>query len=155
MPDLLGADFTPAQAGWIFIYVSVIMTILRFCAGPIVHKFSSIGLLVISAVVAIVGLMFLSKAAGIAIIVAATVYAFGKTFLWSTTLGLVAEQFPKGGALTLNGVSAVGVLGMGILGTPIMGGLQDQGINADLEKTTRPFTRRSQAPPVMFRFSVK
>ena len=134
MPDLLGADFTPSQAGWIFIYVSVIMTILRFCAGPIVHKFSSIGLLVVSAAVAIIGLLFLSKAAGIIIIVAATVYALGKTFLWSTTLGLVAEQFPKGGALTLNGVSAVGVLGMGILGTPIMGGLQDQGINADLEK---------------------
>ncbi len=133
MPDLLGADFTPAQAGWIFIYVSTIMTILRFYAGPIVHKFSPIGLLVISAVVAIIGLLFLSKSAGFVIIVAATVYAFGKTFLWSTTLGLVAEQFPKGGALTLNGVSAVGVLGMGILGTPIMGGLQDKGIDRDLQ----------------------
>ena len=132
MPDLLGADFTPAQAGWIFIYVSTIMTILRFYAGPIVHKFSPIGLLVVSAVVAIIGLLFLSKAAGIIIIVAATVYAFGKTFLWSTTLGLVSEQFPKGGALTLNGVSAVGVLGMGILGAPLMGGLQDKGIDRDL-----------------------
>ncbi|MEM9281099.1 MAG: MFS transporter [Verrucomicrobiota bacterium] len=132
MPDLLGADFTPAQAGWIFIYVSTIMTILRFYAGPIVHKFSPIGLLVISAVVAIIGLLFLYKSAGFVIVVAATVYAFGKTFLWSTTLGLVSEQFPKGGALTLNGVSAVGVLGMGILGTPIMGGLQDKGIDRDL-----------------------
>ncbi len=134
MPDLLGADFTPAQAGWIFIYVSTIMTIMRFYAGPIVHKFSPIGLLVGSAIIAIIGLLFLSKAAAFWIIVAATVYAFGKTFLWSTTLGLVSEQFPKGGPLTLNGVSAVGVLGMGILGTPIMGGLQDKGISADLEK---------------------
>ncbi|MDF2378380.1 MAG: MFS transporter [Verrucomicrobiales bacterium] len=132
MPDLLQADFTAAQAGWIFIYISTIMTILRFYAGPIVHKFSAIGLLVISAIIAIIGLLFLSKAAGIVIIVAATVYALGKTFLWSTTLGLVAEQFPKGGALTLNGVSAVGVLGMGILGAPIMGGLQDRGIDQDL-----------------------
>jgi len=132
MPDLLQADFTAAQAGWIFIYISTIMTILRFYAGPIVHKFSAIGLLVISAVIAIIGLLFLSKAAGMVIIVAATVYALGKTFLWSTTLGLVAEQFPKGGALTLNGVSAVGVLGMGILGAPIMGGLQDRGIDRDL-----------------------
>ncbi len=132
MPDLLGADFTPSQAGWIFIYVSTIMTVLRFYAGPIVHKFSPIGLLVISAIIAIIGLLFLSKAAGFVIIIAATVYAFGKTFLWSTTLGFVSEQFPKGGALTLNGVSAVGVLGMGILGTPIMGGLQDKGIDADL-----------------------
>lgn len=133
MPDLLGADFTPQQAGWIFIYISVIMTVLRFSAGPIVHRFSPIGLLVISAVIAIAGLLFLSKAAAMMVLVAATVYAVGKTFLWSTTLGLVAEQFPKGGALTLNGVSAVGVLGMGILGAPIMGGLQDKGIDADLK----------------------
>ncbi len=134
MPDLLRADFTPAEAGWIFIGVSTIMTILRFYAGPIVHRFSPIGLLVISAAIAILGLIFLSKAAAIWILVAAFVYAVGKTFLWSTTLGLVAEQFPKGGALTLNGVSAVGVLGMGILGTPIMGGLQDIGIDRDLRE---------------------
>jgi fucose permease len=110
------------------------MTILRFYAGPIVHKFSPIGLLVVSAVIAIAGLLFLSKASAFMIIVAATIYALGKTFLWSTTLGLVSEQFPKGGALTLNGVSAVGVLGMGLLGAPIMGGLQDKGISADLSK---------------------
>jgi len=134
MPDLLGADFTPAQAGWIFIYVSCIMTVLRFYAGPIVHKFSPIGLLVGSAIIAIIGLLFLSKATAFWIIVAATVYALGKTFLWSTTLGLVSEQFPKGGPLTLNGISAIGVLGMGILGTPIMGGLQDKGISADLQE---------------------
>lgn len=108
------------------------MTILRFYAGPIVHRFSPIGLLVISAVFAIGGLLFLSKAAVGIIVVAATVYALGKTFLWSTTLGLVSEQFPKGGALTLNGVSAVGVLGMGIIGTPFMGVLQDREVDRQL-----------------------
>ncbi len=134
MPDLLGADFSARDAGWIFIYISTIMTILRFFAGPIVHRFSPIGLLVISAIIAIGGLLFLSTASAMMILVAATIYAVGKTFLWSTTLGLVAEQFPKGGPLTLNGVSAVGVLGMGILGAPIMGGLQDQGIDSDLRE---------------------
>lgn len=43
----------------------------------------------------------------------------------------------EGGALTLNGVSAVGVLGMGILGAPLMGLYLDKGIDADL-KTTQP-----------------
>ena len=133
MPDLLqGVGLTTAGAGWVFIYVSVLMTILRFYAGPIVHRFSPIGLLVVSASVAIVGLLFLSKASVGLIVVAATVYALGKTFLWSTTLGLVAEQFPKGGALTLNGVSAVGVLGMGIIGTPFMGVLQDREVDKQL-----------------------
>ncbi len=132
MADLLSADL-PKLAGWVFVFVSIIMTILRFYAGPIVHKFSPIGLLVISAALAVLGLLFLGMAPASLMVVAAVVYAFGKTFLWSTTLGVVSEQFPKGGALTLNGVSAVGVLGMGILGTPLMGLYLDKGIDADLK----------------------
>jgi DHA2 family metal-tetracycline-proton antiporter-like MFS transporter len=133
MTELLSADLKE-KAGWVFVMVSVIMTILRFYAGPIVHKFSPIGLLVVSGALAIVGLVFLGLAPASLMVVAAIVYAFGKTFLWSTTLGVVAEQFPKGGALTLNGVSGVGVLGMGILGAPLMGLFLDRGIDADLSK---------------------
>jgi MFS transporter, DHA2 family, metal-tetracycline-proton antiporter len=132
MPELLklsGPDF-PNFATWIFVYTSVIMTVLRFYAGPIVHRFSPIGLLVIGAAIAIVGLLFLSKATGWAILAAATVYALGKTFLWSTTLGMTAEQFPKGGALTLNGVSAVGVLFLGVLGSPFIGYQQDKDMDS-------------------------
>lgn len=127
MPDLLklsGPDF-PNFATWIFVYVSVIMTVLRFYAGPIVHRLSPVGLLVIGAFIAIIGLNYLSNATGWTILAASTVYAFGKTFLWSTTLGLTSEQFPKGGALTLNGVSAVGVLFLGVLGSPYIGYKQD------------------------------
>jgi DHA2 family metal-tetracycline-proton antiporter-like MFS transporter len=137
MPELLklsGPDF-PHFATWIFVYVSVIMTILRFYAGPIVHKFSPIGLLVISAAIAIVGLLFLSHATGWMILLASTVYALGKTFLWSTTLGLTSEQFPKGGALTLNGVSAVGVLFLGVLGSPYIGYKQDLDMDKRLSAT--------------------
>jgi len=127
MPDLLtlsGPDVANF-ATWVFIYTSVIMTVLRFYAGPIVHRFSPIGLMVLGSIVAVAGLLFLSQSTGYMIIAAATIYAFGKTFLWSTTLGLVSEQFPKGGALTLNGVSAVGVLFLGVLGAPVIGLKQD------------------------------
>jgi MFS transporter, DHA2 family, metal-tetracycline-proton antiporter len=142
MPELLklsGPDF-PNFATWIFVYTSVIMTVLRFYAGPIVHRFSPIGLLVVSAAIAVVGLLFLSNATGWMILAAATVYAFGKTFLWSTTLGLTSEQFPKGGALTLNGVSAVGVLFLGVLGSPFIGYQQDR----DMDK------RLSSAQPALY-----
>lgn len=134
MPDLLKFNGPPVAhfETWVFVYVSVIMTVLRFYAGPIVHRFSPIGLLVVSAVVAIVGLLLLSGATQWAIVWAATVYAFGKTFLWSTTLGLTSEQFPKGGALTLNGVSAVGVLFLGVLGSPFIGYQQDVDMNKRL-----------------------
>jgi MFS transporter, DHA2 family, metal-tetracycline-proton antiporter len=132
MPDLLSLELGKAAA-WILVYTSIIMTILRSFAGPVVHKFSPIGLLVLSAAVAIVGLLLLQGATGWAIVAVATLYAFGKTFLWSTTLGLVSEQFPRGGALSLNGVSAIGVLGMGVIGAPLMGIWQD----TDIDKTLR------------------
>ncbi len=137
MPELLklnGPADSPNFAAWVFVYVSAIMTVLRFYAGPIVHRFSPIGLLVLGSGIAIVGLMLLSKSVGWAIVAASTIYAFGKTFLWSTTLGLTSEQFPKGGALTLNGVSAVGVLFLGVLGSPFIGYQQDKDIHSRLEK---------------------
>ncbi len=139
MPELLklngplaSAESNLTFATWVFVYVSVVMTVLRFYAGPIVHRFSPIGLLVLSAGVAICGLLFLSQSVGWMIVVASTIYAFGKTFLWSTTLGLTSEQFPKGGALTLNGVSAVGVLFLGVLGSPFIGYQQDQDMHQRL-----------------------
>ena len=46
--------------GWVLVYTSVIMMVLRFFAGPIVHSLSPLGLLSISAVLAIVGLYTLS-----------------------------------------------------------------------------------------------
>jgi DHA2 family metal-tetracycline-proton antiporter-like MFS transporter len=140
MPELLklsgpagmSADQLVSFATWVFIYTSVVMTVLRFYAGPIVHKFSPIGLLVVGTIIAIAGLLFLSRATGSVIIAAATVYAFGKAFLWSTTLGMVSEQFPKGGALTLNGVSAV--LFVGVLGAPAIGYQQDVILDQQLAK---------------------
>lgn len=41
--------------GWVLVYTSAIMMTLRFFAGPIVHKCSPIGLLIISSVLAIAG----------------------------------------------------------------------------------------------------
>jgi MFS family permease len=110
--------------GWILVYTSAIMMVLRFFAGPIVHALTPLGLLAISAVLAIVGLYTLSFTAGAAIFLAATLYGFGKTFFWPTMLGVVSEQMPKGGALTLNAISGIGMLAVGTLGFPFIGTLQ-------------------------------
>ncbi|MGK0186611.1 MAG: MFS family permease [Verrucomicrobiales bacterium] len=115
------------DAGWILVYTSVIMMVLRFFAGPIVHKFSPIGLLILSAILAIAGLIALSGASGLLLIfAAATLYALGKTFFWPTMLGIVSEQTPRGGALTLNSVSGIGMLAVGVLGFPYIGALQEK-----------------------------
>ncbi len=56
---------------------------------------------------------------------AATLYGIGKTFFWPTTLGIVSEQFPKGGALTLNAIAGIGMLTVGIIGGPLIGRMQE------------------------------
>jgi len=113
--------------GWVLVYTSAIMCILRFYAGPIVHKLSPLGLLCLSALLAIFGLTWLAGASGVVMIfAAATLYALGKTFFWPTMLGVVSEQTPKGGALTLNAISGIGMLAVGTLGFPYIGVLQTQ-----------------------------
>jgi MFS family permease len=122
------------NAAWVLVYTSAIMLVLRFFAGPIVHKLSPLGLLATCAVLAACGLIFLSKATGMTIFAAATLYGVGKSFFWPTMLGVVSEQFPKGGALTLNATGGVGMLAVGVLGAPFIGLLQENALSSDLKK---------------------
>ncbi len=121
---------------WVLIYTSAIMMILRFFfAGPIVKKLTPIGLLATSALLAIIGLYLLSSAKGMAMIfVFATLYGFGKTFFWPTMLGVVSEQCPKGGALTLNAIAGIGMLTVGIVGGPVIGKMQEDSAKAAIEE---------------------
>jgi MFS family permease len=102
------------------------MLVLRLYASSLVHRLRPLGLLALSASIAALGLWSLSSAAGIMILLAATLYGIGKAFFWPTSLGLVAEQFPKGGALTLNVVAAVGMLAVGTVGSVLLGNIQDR-----------------------------
>jgi MFS family permease len=120
------------QAGWVLVYTSAIMFVLRFFAGPIVHRVSPLGLLAICSAIAAVGLYMLSYSAGAMILVAATVYGLGKTFFWPTMLGVVAEQFPKGGALTLNITGGLGMIAAGVVGAGILGFMQDTAIDRNI-----------------------
>jgi len=120
------------NAAWVLVYTSFIMMVLRFSAGSIVHRISPLGLLAVSAAIAALGLVSLSYATGIMIVLAATLYAFGKTFFWPTMLGVVAERFPKGGAMTINTIAGVGMLSVGIVGAPFLGMIQDTAIDKNL-----------------------
>jgi MFS family permease len=68
------------------------------------------------------------------VFLAATCYGFGKTFFWPTTLGVVSEQFPKGGALTLNAIAGVGMISVGVLGNPLLGTIQDHFLDKNLAR---------------------
>ena len=122
------------NALWVLIYTSAIMMVLRFFAGPVIHALTPLGLLAVCAALAIVGLLGLSTASTFAsIFIAATIYGFGKTYFWPTMLGVVAEQFPKGGALTLNAIAGIGMLTVGIIGGPFIGKMQEDSAKVALE----------------------
>jgi MFS family permease len=124
-----------ANAGnWVLIYTSSIMFVLRFFAGPLAARLTPLGLLAVCAAAAAAGLYWLAKAgsAPAMVFLAATLYGFGKTFFWPTTLGVVSEQFPRGGALTISAIAAVGMISVGVLGNPMLGAIQDDFLDKTL-----------------------
>jgi fucose permease len=123
------------NAAWVLVYTSTIMLVLRFCAGPLIHKFSPVGLLLTCSALAAIGIYALSLTAhaGLgAIFAAATLFGVGITFCWPTILGLTSEQCPKGGALTLNAMGGIGMLAVGILGAPFLGYMQESSTTQQL-----------------------
>ena len=113
---------------WVLVYTSAIMLVLRFVAGPLIHKFSPVGLLAACSALAGLGILALSHTAHAGtgtIFAAATLFGVGITFFWPTILGLTSEQCPKGGALTLNAMGGIGMLAVGILGAPFLGYMQE------------------------------
>jgi len=127
------AGFNPA---WVLVYTSAIMMVLRLFAGTIVHRISPIGLLIVSAILAMAGLLCLSMTASVglvAIFAAATLYGIGKSFFWPTMLGVTSEQCPKGGALTMNTIGGIGMLAVGILGFPFIGYLKETNTMSNLQ----------------------
>jgi MFS family permease len=135
--NIIGKVLTsPTKGAMFFVWTSTIMFVLRFFAGPIVHRISPLGLLAASAAIAAGGLVWLGNAGtSIAMLfAAATLYALGKTFFWPTTLGVVSEQYPRGGALLLSGIGGVGMIAVGTIGAPAIGTLQDKDFSHAVEQ---------------------
>jgi MFS family permease len=145
---ITGAIMESKQKGLLlFVYTSGLMFALRFFAGPIVHRISPLGLLCVSGVLGFIGLQLLGAATSIVLcVIAATVYALGKTFLWPTMLAVVSERFPRGGAITIGCVGGVGMLSAGLLGGPGIGFKQDYHASNQLKASDQVVYERYKAP---------
>jgi MFS family permease len=134
--DLMGPAMAKLKldGGWVLVYTSFLMMILRFGISPFVKVLKPLGVLLMGSLFAAAGLFFLSSAQGVGLLLLfATIYGIGQAFFWPVTIGLVAEQFPRGGALTINAIAGVGMLATGIIGFPLLGILQDKQIDRQLE----------------------
>ncbi len=90
-------------------FVSGIMFVMRYFAGPIAHRISSVGLLLLSSVFALAGLLLLAKASSPATaLIAAGVWGMGVCFMWPTMMAVVADRYPRGGAWFLGLIASAG-----------------------------------------------
>jgi hypothetical protein len=116
----------------LFVFTSALMFALRFCADFIEKKIgmSPVGILLVCAILACVGLNLTSQITAFAgAMVALTVYGIGKTFFWPTMVGFIAENYPKTGALGLAIIGGSGMLSVSFV-LPIIGKWYDAGIAA-------------------------
>jgi MFS family permease len=142
-PVLEGHDINPAMA---LVFSASIMLFFRVFAGGILKLFSPPGLLCVSGIFSAVGLYWLSGATGVAVFIAFTLYALGQTYYWPCMLGFTSERYPEGGALTLNTVSAIGLLSAGIIGTPLLGVAFDESIHASVAEKVPALAEAATAP---------
>jgi MFS family permease len=91
-----------------------IMVIGRAFAGPVVHKFSPSGVLLISAILAAAGLYLLGHTTGNMLFVGAIIFGIGVCYFWPTMLGFVAENLPKTGAVGLNLMGGAGMFAVSV-----------------------------------------
>jgi MFS transporter len=122
--------FTAGVSGLLVLaWISGIMAIGRQFAGPVVHRLSPSGVLLMSAILSTIGLFLLSKAtSGVAAFGASAVFAVGVCYFWPTMLGFVAERFPRSGALGLSTIGGVGMLAVSFV-QPWMGKVYDTRID--------------------------
>ena len=119
----------------VLVYVNGIMAVMRYWAGPVVHRLSPTGILLASAVISGAGLLWLSFGGSMASVLAsATVFAIGVCYFWPTMLGFVSERVPKSGALGLGLMGTVGMAVVGLATSPAMGGIADRVTHEVLDK---------------------
>ena len=141
-PVLEGMQINPTFA---IVFSMTVMLILRVFAGGILQFFTPPTLLALSGLLSAVGLYWLgSSAAGAAVFVAFVLYAVGQTYYWPCILGFTAERYPEGGALTLNTVSAMGLLTMGVIGTPLLGVAFDKSVHESLSSEEAVFVAQAE-----------
>ena len=119
----------------VLVYVNGIMAVMRYWAGPVVHRLSPTGILLASAVISGAGLLWLSFGGSAASVFAsATVFAIGVCYFWPTMLGFVSERVPRSGALGLGLMGTVGMAVVGLVTSPWMGGIADRVTHEVLDK---------------------
>ncbi len=91
-----------------------VMVVGRAFAKPVLKMVSPQALLLISTILAALGIYLLSTLTGDAVFLGAIVFGMGVCFFWPTMLGFVNENLPSTGALGLNLMGGAGMFAVSI-----------------------------------------
>jgi MFS family permease len=127
-PSVMGA-LVPQMQGVLYLtYTSGLVFLLRTLGSGIAHR-SPIATLLIGSGLAGLGLYWLGSLQGgvgpLVAFLAATIFGIGKAFLWPTMIGVTAERYPRGGALTICLMGGAGMASVAAA-VPLMGARMDQ-----------------------------
>jgi MFS family permease len=110
----------------VLVYISGLMFMMRFFAGPVAKRISPVTLMLVCSALAGAGLFALSYAYNAATaFTAATIFGIGVSYFWPTMLAITSEQFPRGGALLLSLMGAIGNIAVD-RALPVMGRIYDR-----------------------------
>lgn len=135
--NITGTLLNPEQGKILFVFTSLVMFALRFCAHFIESKLkiSPIGLLLVCSILAVAGLNLVSAIHSFgAAFGALLVYAIGKTFFWPTMLAVIGDRFPQTGAVAMSLMGGIGMLSVGLLGGPGLGYARDRFSAGELQQ---------------------
>lgn len=124
--------------------VAAVQALGRSVAGPVVHRISPAGLLLVSAIISALGIYLLGTLTGNAIFLAAIIFGLGVAYFWPTMLGFVSENIPQSGALGINLLGGAGMFAVSIY-MFFMGGYYDKLIGAALPQGANVDVYRSAA----------
>ena len=97
-----------------------LMAVGRYFAGPVVGSLGQTGVLLISAVLATIGIYMFSTVTGPMAYVAAIIFAIGICYFWPVMVGAVAQRVPLSSALGMSVIGGVGMFSTAIF-QPVIG----------------------------------
>ncbi len=153
--NITGNLLSSSEGKILFVFTSALMFSLRFCAHTIEKNIglSPVGLLLVCAIVACVGLNLTSKVDSFMFaMLALAVYGFGKTFFWPTMLAVASDRFPRSGAIAISVMGGIGMMSAGLLGAPGLGYFKDRYSGEELAKAPAVYEAYKNAKPSEFLF---
>jgi MFS family permease len=127
--NITGNILTSSEGKILFVFTSLTMFLLRFCADFIEKKIglTPLALLLVCAVLACIGLNLTSGISSFGgALLALTIYGIGKTFFWPTMLAVLSDRFPRTGAVAMSIMGGIGMMSAGLLGSPGLGYAKDR-----------------------------